>query len=54
MRRRVEATETWRCPECGDVWTAGMIGRIHPEPDLPFDIAEYITTADWRRLRPTG
>jgi hypothetical protein len=54
MRRRVDATDIWRCPACGDLWTAQMIGPIHPEPALPFDIAEYITTAGWRRLRPTG
>jgi hypothetical protein len=49
-RRRIHATATWTCPECGDPWTPRMTGQIQPEPVLPFDIPDWVSTADWLRI----
>ena len=50
-RQSIEFNE-WTCPECGDVWTARLLGSIDPAQGYDFGIGEHFTPAEWVRLGP--
>jgi hypothetical protein len=53
--RLVDASRTWECPECHDVWEVQPLGPTDPAPAYRFNPeggGYGVTPAKWVRIGP--